>query len=324
MSRANRSSLLGDDSLGDSDASYSNYGSNGSSSSSGIGSTFRAWWNNPRKRLYMIAIIVAVLVFIAITVAYIIVSKEEDNPPTPPAPTPYNPETPWLYPRLPNTTIPSHYQLLEQINVADFQYGGHVNITVNITTPTDHIVLHAVGLTCYGVTLTMDNGTVLTPVAWQYERNQYLVLNFTSMLPVQRAAVIHVEFAATLREDIVAGLYASSYKNSTGQTVWMAVTQFAAIDARRAFPCFDEPALKSTFDLTIVSQPQWPTVLSNMPSTATQYRPDGWIITVFDTTPIMSTYLVSQPPTALTATHLLYGRVSQASHADRLLHCLFC
>lgn len=313
MSRTNREALLADDGREDLDASYSNFGDNGSSRSSSGGclGTLRTWWADPRKRLYMVVILIAVVVFFAVTIGYAIVTRQEDTPSGPPAPPPYNPETPWLYPRLSNSTVPSHYALLEQIDISERQFSGHVNITVNISAPTDHIVLHALDLTCYGVTLTLDNGTVLTPAAWQYEANEYLVLNFTSLVDVQRAAVLHIKFAATLRADILAGLYASSYQNASGGVVWMAATQFAATDARRAFPCFDEPAMKATFALTVVSEPVFPTVLGNMPPISAYTRADGWTVTVFDTTPVMSTYLVSTCTTASSVLRHCAGAVSR-------------
>ena len=298
MSRANRESLLDNDALGEpSDAAYSDLGhvdSNSSGSSSSSGNTLRSWWADPRKRLHLVAIAISILVLLVIAISYAIVTANEIPPiyPTPPPP-PYNPETPWLYSRLPNTTTPTHYALLERISIADRQYSGAVNITVATSAPLDHMLLHALGLVCEGVRVVLDNGTVVVPAAWMYEANQYLVLNFTQMLPVQRAAVVHVEFYATLSDYPYAGLYASSYTNGTNGTQWMAVTQFAATDARRAFPCFDEPAMKATFDLTIVSDPAWPTVLSNMPAIATSIASDGSIVTVFDTTPVMSTYLLA-------------------------------
>ena len=301
MSRDNRESLLSNDSLaGSSDAAYplpvSDEHDDHDNSQLGTTGTFTNWWRHPRRKLYvgLAAFVLLVLVAVIIDVA---MTKHEPSPDTPvgPLPPPDNPETPWLYPRLPSSVVPRHYALLEEIALAEFQFRGHVNISVNVTRPVDHIVLHALALTINEATLTLDNGTVLTPVAWQYPLYDYLVLNFTERIPVQTAAVLRISFGAMLLTTYpYTGLYGASYQNSTGETVWMAVTQFAARDARRAFPCFDEPALKATFDLTIASQPQWPTVLSNMPALQQSRRPaDGWLITTFDRSPVMSTYLLA-------------------------------
>ena len=62
--------------------------------------------------------------------------------------------------------------------------------------------------------------------------------------------------------------------------------------ARQVFPCFDEPAFKANFTVTIV-HPQGYRALSNMPEARRQAREDGWNATYFQTTPKMSTYLVA-------------------------------
>ena len=50
----------------------------------------------------------------------------------------------------------------------------------------------------------------------------------------------------------MAGFYRSSYKNIHGESKIMASTQFEALDARRCFPCWDEPARKAVFGVTLI------------------------------------------------------------------------
>jgi aminopeptidase N len=69
-------------------------------------------------------------------------------------------------------------------------------------------------------------------------------------------------------------------------------TQFESSDARRAFPCFDEPNLKSTFDVEL-EIPEDQVALSNMPEKSTKKGKDGFKVVAFDQTPIMSTYLLA-------------------------------
>ena len=204
---------------------------------------------------------------------------------------PYNPETPWLFPRLSNSTFPSHYDLLEVVDLTTFTFRGNVNITVNIVRPVDHIVLHATGLSCSGVTIMLDDSSVLTPVAWYYAPNQYLVLNFTSTMAAQRNAVIHIEFSSPMF-GIPIGLYATQYPDESGAAKLMAATHFDPSSARRAFPCFDEPAMKASFAIVVQHQQDWPSAISNMPG-VTLPMDGGWWQTSFETTPPMSTYAVA-------------------------------
>ncbi|XP_054718668.1 aminopeptidase Ey-like [Uloborus diversus] len=102
-----------------------------------------------------------------------------------------------------------------------------------------------------------------------------------------------MEFLGSLN-DRLAGFYRSSYKDATGETRWLATTQFQPTDARRAFPCFDEPALKATFNITIVHLSNM-TSLSNMPiiSASNLKADDTWVADYFGSTVRMSTYLLA-------------------------------
>jgi puromycin-sensitive aminopeptidase len=74
-----------------------------------------------------------------------------------------------------------------------------------------------------------------------------------------------LNFILSILNDHLKGFYRSKYIHPSGETRYAAVTQFEAADARRALPCWDEPAHKATFDVTIVAEPG-KTVLSNMVS----------------------------------------------------------
>jgi aminopeptidase N len=99
----------------------------------------------------------------------------------------------------------------------------------------------------------------------------------------------------------MAGFYRSKYKPTVPQNKsvprdddwhYMFSTQFESCDARRAFPCFDEPNLKATFDFEI-EVPEDQVALSNMPVKETKKTKDGYNMVSFETTPIMSTYLLA-------------------------------
>ena len=92
----------------------------------------------------------------------------------------------------------------------------------------------------------------------------------------------------------MAGFYRSTYKDEAGNEKIMATTQMAATDTRRAFPCFDEPALKATFDISLIAEKHL-TCLSNMDvaSENDAAAAEGKKLVKFNRTPKMSTYLVA-------------------------------
>jgi puromycin-sensitive aminopeptidase len=89
----------------------------------------------------------------------------------------------------------------------------------------------------------------------------------------------------------MAGFYRSSYTNIHGEPKIMASTQFEALDARRAFPCWDEPARKAVFGLTLIV-PAHLDCLSNMPTKSSQSLGARKRVDFLDS-PKMSTYLLA-------------------------------
>ncbi|XP_023932531.1 puromycin-sensitive aminopeptidase, partial [Lingula anatina] len=104
---------------------------------------------------------------------------------------------------------------------------------------------------------------------------------------------LHFSFTGILN-DKMRGFYRSKYTHPNGETRHGAVTQFEATDARRAFPCWDEPAVKATFDVTLVV-PKDRVALSNMPvESETALESDSNLkVLKYGRTPVMSTYLLA-------------------------------
>ena len=221
------------------------------------------------------------------------------TPPTPPAPPAPADPAPWLSSRLPDTAQPSSYTVETMIDLdsSPALFWGAVNITLRTTRPTDHLVLHAASsLDVAGVSMRgADGQPVAIAAVWRYPDSDYVVLNFSQTLQPQYIAVLSMSFQAELAPWPYSGLYLASYLNATGQRVRLATTQFEAVDARKAFPCFDEPAFKAEFILAVHASARWPTVLSNMPvvSTTTSSVQSGWLLTRFEPTVVMSSYLVA-------------------------------
>ncbi len=135
--------------------------------------------------------------------------------------------------------------------------------------------------------LTVESASVVLN-----EGSEVATITFADSLALGTGRLL-IEFTGLLN-DKLKGFYRSKYIHPSGEERYAATTQFEAADARRCFPCWDEPALKATFDVTIVADKD-KTVLSNMPlidsvpvegsSSLYRFR--------FERTPIMSTYLVA-------------------------------
>ncbi|KAL0323733.1 UNVERIFIED_CONTAM: Aminopeptidase M1 [Sesamum calycinum] len=120
------------------------------------------------------------------------------------------------------------------------------------------------------------------------EEDEIVVVEFKESLPIG-TGVLNMEFEGTLN-DRMKGFYRSTYEHN-GQKKTMAVTQFEPADARRCFPCWDEPACKATFKITL-EVPSELVALSNMP--VIEEKLNGDLKTVYyQESPIMSTYLVA-------------------------------
>src|SRR3954470_3580007 len=187
--------------------------------------------------------------------------------------------------RLPTTVTPRHYDLAFDVNLAGATFLGTETIDVELAEPSRRIVLHALELRLNEATITAAGVTqkanVSTDVATQ-----------TAALVVPRdvprgPAQIHIRYSAALNKEL-RGFYVS---RANGRNY--AVTQFESTDARRAFPCFDEPAFKATFSVTLTIDDQ-DTAISNGALLSDTPAAGGRRHTLkFAESPKMSSYLVA-------------------------------
>lgn len=203
---------------------------------------------------------------------------------------------------LPSNLKPTHYALsLRDLEFQNWTYKGTVDINVEITEPTKEVVLNALEIKLSGAKVTHDAGQVASSTNFSYdEKAQRATITFDEELPTLSKAVLSIDFEGIMNNEM-AGFYRSKYKPVVPASAsvprdddwhYMFSTQFESCDARRAFPCFDEPNLKATFDFEI-EIPEDQVALSNMPVKETRKTKDGWHMVSFDTSPIMSTYLLA-------------------------------
>ncbi|KAF9364033.1 hypothetical protein BGX34_002684 [Mortierella sp. NVP85] len=191
---------------------------------------------------------------------------------------------------LPTNVGPSHYTLKITPDLNEFTFGGDVEIDLTIREPTKTIQLNTKDLTIKSTSVEI-RGETIQPVSTTHDdHHDTTTFTFDRELP-KDSAVLRIRYDGIL-SDKMAGFYRSSYKDAEGNTKYMGVTQFEATDARRAFPCWDEPAIKATYSISLVI-PSELVALSNMP-VASMSQVDPAVLTVnFEKTPIMSTYLVA-------------------------------
>ncbi|KAG0059336.1 hypothetical protein BGZ90_004505 [Linnemannia elongata] len=191
---------------------------------------------------------------------------------------------------LPTNVTPSHYTLTITPDLKEYTFSGYVEINIDIHEPTKTILINTKELTItYGRVEIGETTHEASSTSFD-EHRETTTFTFDQELP-KGPAVFNILFQGILN-DKMSGFYRSSYKDAEGNAKVMGVTQFEATEARRAFPCWDEPAVKATFSIKLCV-PSELVALSNMPvEQITAVEPEEMTYH-FEKTPIMSTYLVA-------------------------------
>lgn len=183
--------------------------------------------------------------------------------------------------RLIRTFAPEHYELSIKLQRTDRIFTGVVTITGAVAADASEIRLHAKDLAIHSVAFDGKEAT------FSHEPNDELAIQHADIAVGNHVVVVSFEGKIT---DDMNGIY-PCYFEVDGVKQELIATQFESHYARQAFPCIDEPEAKATFDVTITSEKDI-TVLGNMPVKA-QREEDDWLVTTFETTPRMSSYLVA-------------------------------
>ncbi|KAL7866778.1 hypothetical protein AOLI_G00145920 [Acnodon oligacanthus] len=253
---------------------------------------------------------VAVVTIIALSIVYskekakraLPLNDEKTSPVTPTSP-PSN--EPWDKYRLPDTLKPQSYNITLWPRLTEDAHGmyiftGSSEVVFMCEKETDLIIIH-----CHKLNLTFFDGRHAKLIGmhraaapaikktWFQVETQYLVVQLKGTLKPGKAYSLYTEFKGELADDLE-GFYRSEYKEDGVKKV-VAITQMQATYARKAFPCFDEPAMKAIFHITLIHEPRT-IALSNSRETGTEsLQIDGInvIRTRFEPTKKMSTYLVA-------------------------------
>jgi aminopeptidase N/puromycin-sensitive aminopeptidase len=187
--------------------------------------------------------------------------------------------------RLPQTVRPEHYTLTLTPDLKAATFSGVETIDVSLAEPTSAITLNSAEIAFQSVTITA-NGKQQTATVTSDKENEQSTFTVPNQLPAGKAT-ISIAYTGILN-----GQLRGFYLSKTDKRNY-AVTQFESTDARRAYPSFDEPAFKATYDVSLVID-QGDTGISNGPIISDTPGPGAGKHTLkFLTTPKMSTYLVA-------------------------------
>ncbi|OIW34850.1 hypothetical protein CONLIGDRAFT_588415 [Coniochaeta ligniaria NRRL 30616] len=193
---------------------------------------------------------------------------------------------------LPANVIPRHYDLTLEPDLEKLTYDGTVVIDLDVADDSKSISLHTIDLKLHSAKVLSGGQTVSSsPKITTDEKTQVTTFDFDNAVSKGSKAQLEIKFSGELN-DKMAGFYRATYKNPDGTPGVLATTQMEPTDARRAFPCFDEPSLKAEFTVTLVANKKL-TCLSNMDVANETELDSGKKAVKFNKTPLMSTYLLA-------------------------------
>src|SRR4051794_30384436 len=188
--------------------------------------------------------------------------------------------------KLPKEVVPTEYAIRIVPNLDNFTFVGSETVKLNVRSPVHQLVLNGLELKIEAAAV---DGKELQLPAIKTDNEKQLV---TLTLPSELAPGDHdltLRFTGKINQQGQGLFYMRYQEHGSGVRKVMLGTQFEATDARRFFPCWDEPAFRARFQLTAVVPENWLAV-SNMP-VESEHKIEGGKEVRFASTPLMSSYL---------------------------------
>ncbi len=198
------------------------------------------------------------------------------------------PDSPY---RLPRTVIPSRYEIALEPDLEAASFTGTVAIEVDINEPVSDIWLNAAELEIHSASIEPAGGAAIdaSDISLHEKEERAEITLADAVQP--GSYVLRLAFTGILN-DKLRGFYLSRFTDSAGAERLIATTQLESTDARRAFPCFDEPDFKAVYGVTL-TVPEDLFAVSNGPLVSETSDGNGKKVAVFEDTMKMSTYLVA-------------------------------
>ncbi len=191
--------------------------------------------------------------------------------------------------RLANQILPTHYNLTILPDILASTFSGNEIIKIKVTNKTKTITLHSKDI---DVEIAKFKNKKIEQFASKINYNikkETVILHFKDEILIGQGK-LSLTFSGIINSSL-RGFYKSKYVLG-GEEKYIATTQFESTDARRAFPCFDEPAIKAIFEISLII-PDNHTAISNTLPVSIKEHTAGYKIVSFEPTPIMSTYLLA-------------------------------
>ncbi len=191
--------------------------------------------------------------------------------------------------RLPTTVRPSAYTIRLELDHESETFSGRVVIDAEAGNATSEFTLNSEDLTITAATASQDGDTTTCDVELDEERERLTLRSERRFQP--GPLILAIEFHGRCNEQLV-GPYVSHFSHADGEPAKLITTQFEATHARKCFPCWDEPAIKASFEIELIIDGDHQAV-SNAPEVSRTSLDDGRVAVRFAPTIVMSTYLVA-------------------------------
>uniref|UniRef100_A0A673I072 Aminopeptidase n=1 Tax=Sinocyclocheilus rhinocerous TaxID=307959 RepID=A0A673I072_9TELE len=213
------------------------------------------------------------------------------------------PAEPWNEHRLPDTLVPDYYNITLwprlQPNIHGlFVFTGNSSVVFKCLREIDLILIHSNKLNLTSIDGYLAKlsalGTSVAPSiqkTWMQETTQYLVIQLKGKLKAGELYELYTEFVGELADDL-AGFYRSEYEEN-GEKKTVATSQMHPTHARKTFPCFDEPAMRAVFYITLIHDRGTVALSNGMEIVDTVLDGQPVTMTTFEPTKNMSSYLLA-------------------------------